>query len=171
MVKVLRPLPNHLAGVGVLLLGVMWSLGAGLAEWDLMHTAELPMLTAILLVTVGGMMTVAGVWLGVSAVAWAMGRLLGGKARLTRVLLGVSAAAPPLWVAAPMGALALSRDVPQPMQVLLMLVAGCGVLGFMMLLVTELRKVETCSSARAWGWVILTIVFCVSFLSLQSTSL
>lgn len=169
--RLLRPLPDHLAGVGVLLLGVMWSLGAGLAEWDQLRTAELSMLTALLLVIVGGMFTVAGVWLGVSAVAWAMGRLLGGKARLTRVLLAVSAAAPPLWVAAPMGALALAEGVPQSVQILLMLIAGSATLGFVILLVAELREVGTCSSSRAWTWVALTIVFCISFLSLQSTPL
>lgn len=155
----------------MLLLGVMWSLGAGLAEWDQLRTAELPMPTALLLVTVGGMLTVAGVWLGVSAVAWAMGRLLGGKARLTKVLFAVSAAAPPLWVAAPMGALALAENAPQSVQILLTLISGSAVLGFLILLADELREVETFSNTRAWGGVILTIVFCASFLSLQGTPL
>jgi hypothetical protein len=170
-VRVLRPLPDHLAGVGVLLLGVMWSLGAGLAEWDQLRTAELPMPTALLLVTVGGTLTVAGVWLGVSAVAWAMGRLLGGKARFTKMLFAVSAAAPPLWVGAPMGALAWAEDVPQSVQIMLTLIAGSAALGFLILLVSEWREVETWSSSRAWSWVALTTVFCASFLSLHSTPL
>lgn len=166
MVRALRPLPESLAGAGVLLLGVMWSLGTMLANWEQLRAAELPVAKAFLLVTAGGTLTVAGVWFGVGAVVWAMGRLLGGRARLFKVLLAVSAAAPPLWVAAPLAALALA-DKPVQVQLLLLAMAGVGVLGFLALLTSKLREVEAFSWQRAAGCAALTIVFCASFLSLQ----
>tara|TARA_R110000823_G_scaffold240605_1_gene365506 strand:- start:2743 stop:3258 length:516 start_codon:yes stop_codon:yes gene_type:complete len=171
MVKLLRPLPYPVAGIGVLVLGIMWSLGSGLANWDQLQAAELPMVTTLLLVTVGGTLTVAGVWFGVSAVGWAMGRLLGGKARFVKVLFAISTAAPPLWLAAPAVPLTLAAGASTPAHLLLILMGAAGVLGFMVLLVAELRELEGFSRLQAWGWAALTIVFCASFLSLQNASL
>jgi hypothetical protein len=167
MVRALRPLPENLAGVGVLLLGVMWSLGAMLANWEQLRATELPVAKAFLLIAAGGTLTVVGVWFGVGAVVWAMGRLLGGRARFFAVLLAVSAAAPPLWMAAPLVALALADDQSTHAQLLLASLAGLGVLGFLALLVGRLREVEAFSWHRALGCAALTIVFCASFLSLQ----
>jgi hypothetical protein len=171
MVRLLRPLPYPVAGIGVLVLGIMWSLGSGFANWDQLQTAGLPMVKALLLVTVGGTLTVAGVWFGVSGVGWAMGRLLGGKARFVKVLFAISTAAPPLWLAAPAVPLALATGAPPPVHLLLILIGAAGVLGFMVLLVAELRELEGFSRLRAWGWAALPIVFCASFLSLQNASL
>lgn len=170
MVKLLRPLPDPVAGIGVLVLGIMWSLGSGLANWDQLQAAELPMVTAFLLVTVGGTLTVAGVWFGVSGVGWAMARLLGGKARFVKVLFALSTASPPLWIAAPVAALALAGIATPSVQLLLLLVAAAGGFGFLVLLVAGLREIEGFSRLRAWCWAALTVVFCASFLSLQNVS-
>lgn len=167
MVSLSRPLPERLAGIGVLMLGVAWSLGVALANWDQVRAAELPLGSALLMTTVGGMLTVAGIWFGVGAVTWAMGRLLGGKAGFVRVLFAVSAAAPPLWVAAPAVILALTGESAIATLVLLATLGAIAALGFLASLVTALRTVEDFSWYRACGCAVLTVLFCISYLSLH----
>jgi hypothetical protein len=167
MVSLARPLPERLAGIGVLMLGVAWSLGMALANWDQVRAAGLPMGSALLMTTVGGMLTVAGVWFGVGAVAWAMGRLLGGKARFVRVLFAVSAAAPPLWIAAPVAILALTGESSIAPLLGLVVLGTAAALGFLASLVTALQAVEGFSWYRAFGCAVLTFMFCASYLSLQ----
>lgn len=169
MVKLLRPLPERLAGVGVLVLGLMWTLGVALANWDQVRAAELPLGGALLVTAAGGVLTVAGIWVGVGAVTWAMARLLGGKARFTKVLFAVSAAAPPLWIAAPaLPALeeAFSTGAAPTLLVVPAILVIAGGLGFLGFLVTTLTAVEGFSWQRACACSALTVAFCASYLSL-----
>lgn len=167
MVSLPRPLPERLAGIGVLMLGVAWGLGVALANWDQVRATELPVGNALLMTTAGGMLTVAGLWFGVGAVAWAMGRLLGGKARFFRMLFAISAASPPLWIAAPLTALVLAGEGSEASLVLLVSLAAVAALGFLVMSVTTIRSIEAFSWYRACGCVALTALFCVSYLSLQ----
>ncbi len=167
MVSLPRPLPERLAGIGVLVLGIAWSLGMALANWDQVRATALPVGNALLMTAVGGMLTVAGVWFGVGAVAWAMGRLLGGKARFFKVLFAVSAAAPPLWIAAPVSILALTGEGLTTSLAVLATLGAVAALGFLVMFVTALRSVEGFSCRRACGCAALTFLFCVSYLSLH----
>lgn len=167
MVIMTHPLPERLAGCGVLVLGVAWSLGMAVVNWDQVRSVELSLGTALLMTTVGGMLTVAGIWFGVGAVTWAMGRLLGGKARFVRVLFAVSAAAPPLWVAAPITILALTAESFSAPLGMLAFLGAAAALGFLASLVTALRAVEGFSWYRACGCAVLTVLFCASYLSLH----
>lgn len=167
MVSLPRPLPERLAGIGVLILGMAWSLGIALANWDQVRATAMPVSNALLITAVGGMLTVAGVWFGFGAVAWAMGRLLGGKARFFKVLFAVSAAAPPLWIAAPLSFLALTSESLTAPLVILAILGAVAALGFLVMLVTVLRSVEEFSWRRAGVCAALTFLFCVSYLSLH----
>lgn len=185
MVTLLRPLPERLAGLGVVMLGLCWGLAVAIASRDQILATELPLATALALTCLGGTLTVAGVWLGAGAVSWAMGRLLGGKAGLVRVLLALSAALPPLWIAAPalssvLSPQALSSDLSlgtlpritgsdgwQWVHALLLTIGGLALLGFVRTWVLALGRAQSFSYRRALGCAALTMVFCASYLSLN----
>lgn len=163
MVRFLWLLPERGAGIGVLILALAWSLGTALRNWGQIQASGLAPGSSLLLVCVGGLMTVAGIWLGVGAVTWAMGRLMGGKARFFKVLLAISAAAPPLWATALIVGLEAGELMQHP---LLLLISATGGLGFIVFLVVALRQVQGLSWGRAAGCTALTALFCASYLSL-----
>lgn len=165
--NLLRPLPERFAGVGVLVLGLAWGLGSALAGWDQVRAAEVPLAGALSAIVLGGTLTAAGVWLGAGAVAWAMGRLLGGRARFLKVLFTVSAAAPPLWFGAPCLAALTALDLPTALVMLLGAVCAAAAVAFLFVFVSGLRAVEEFTLNRAWGCAALTVVFCTSLISLQ----
>jgi hypothetical protein len=167
MVNALQPLPSRLAGLGVLALGLSWSLGIFLVEYDQVAQVGVSLPSAFALVSLGGMLTVAAVWFGIGAVAWAMGRLLGGKAGLGAVLFSISAAAPPLWIATPTAILASGID-PLVLRTVLLVVSAIAGLAFLALAVAQLGKAEGFSWGRACGCAALTAIFCISFLSLYA---
>jgi hypothetical protein len=165
MVSLLRPLPDKLAGTGVVVLAIAWSLGAALANRDVLFASELPLGRAFLITMAGGAFGVASVWFGIGAVVWAMGRLLGGKARFIQILLVLSAAAPPLWIAAPVWVLAQARSGAE--WAVLVLIAVLALFGFLALLVVALSSVQEFTARRAYGCIALSAVFCGSYLSLH----
>jgi hypothetical protein len=167
MVNLARPLPARLASVGVVVLAIAWSLGAALANRDAFLAADLPLGSALLITAAGGTFTVAGIWFGFGAVIWAMGRLLGGKARFVQVLLAVSAAAPPLWIAAPVWMLALAGGGLAGAGLALALLGTIALFGFLALLVVSLGTVQGFTAGRACGCIALSTLFCASFLSLH----
>lgn len=162
-----RPLPERLAGVGVVVLALAWSLSAALANRGTLLAAELPLGSALLITATGGAFAVAGIWFGVGAVTWAMGRLLGGEARFIRVLLAVSAATPPLWIAAPVWRLAPGVGEVSMAGAVLTLVGTAALFGFLALLTASLAAVQRFSTRRACGCIALTTLFCASYLSLH----
>jgi hypothetical protein len=165
MVSLLRPLPEKLAGTGVVVLAIVWSLGAALANREVFLASELPLGRAFLITLAGGTFGVAGVWFGIGAVVWAMGRLLGGKARFVQILLALSAAAPPLWIAAPVWMLAHARGGAEWM--VLALLAAVALFAFLALLVVALSTVQEFTARRAYGCIALSALFCGSYLSLH----
>jgi hypothetical protein len=167
VVNLARPLPERLSGLGVVVLALAWSLGAALANRDALLASELPLGSALLVTAAGGAFAVAGVWFGVGAVVWAMGRLLGGKGRFVRVLLAISAAAPPLWIAAPVWLLALAPGVTAGAGLVLALLGTIALAGFLALLVASLAAVQGFTARRTCGCIALSTLFCASYLSLH----
>lgn len=50
----LRPLPERLAGLGVVMLGLCWGLAVAIASRDQILATELPLATALALTCLGG---------------------------------------------------------------------------------------------------------------------
>lgn len=167
MVNPVRPLPERLAGIGVVVLALVWSLSAALVNRGTLLASDMPIGSALLITAAGGTFAVAGVWFGVGAVMWAMGRLLGGKARFIRVLLAVSAAAPPLWIAAPVWMLVLTARRTGPPELALGLLGIVATVGFAALLVVTLSAVQGFTARRSCGCIALGTLFCASYLSLH----
>lgn len=167
MVNFSRPLPERLAGIGVLVLALVWSLSAALVNRSVFQASDMPLGSALLITVAGGTFAVAGVWFGVGAVTWAMGRLLGGKARFVRVLLAVSAAAPPLWIAAPVWMLVLTAQRTGPAELALVLLGMVATVGFAALLVVTLGSIQGFTARRACSCIALSTLFCASYLSLH----
>jgi hypothetical protein len=167
MVSLARPLPERLAGVGVVVLALVWSLSAALINHGALQASGMPLGSALLITVAGGTFALAGVWFGSGAVLWAMGRLLGGKARFVRVLLAVSAAAPPLWIAAPAWMLVLNAQRIGPAEIGLALIGAVATTGFAALLVVTLNAVQGFTARRSCGCIALSTLFCASYLSLQ----
>lgn len=166
MVSLLRPLPERLASIGVLVLALVWSLAAALTNRSALLAADMPLGSALLITMAGGTFAVAGVWFGAGAVMWAMGRLLGGNARFAAVLLAVSAAAPPLWVAAPAWMLVLGAQQSGLAELVLGLLGTLATIGFVALLLVTLSAVHGFSVRRSCGCIALSTLFCASYLSL-----
>lgn len=167
MVNLARPLSEKLAGVGVVVLALAWSMSAALANPGTLLASELPLGSALLITAAGGAFAVAGIWFGVGAVTWAMGRLLGGQARFIRVLLAVSAATPPLWIAAPLWMIAPRSAEVSAAGAVLIVIGAAALFGFLALLTASLRAVQGFSARRASGCIALTTLFCASYLSLH----
>jgi hypothetical protein len=167
MVALTRPLPEKMAGIGVAVLALVWSLSAILAHQQEVFASGMPLGTALLATLVGGTIAVAGVWVGISAVIWAMGRLLGGKASFVRVLLAVSAAAPALWIAGPMWMLALAGDGGRFVETMLALFGTAALCAFLAMLGVTIGSVQGFTYRRALGCMGLTALFCASYLSLH----
>ncbi|MBX9588076.1 MAG: hypothetical protein K2X43_02145 [Hyphomonadaceae bacterium] len=167
MVSVLRPLPDRLAGLGVIIAGVAWSGGTTAARWSSVEVAGFPVIQAIALIALGGMAAVFAAWFGFGSVVWAMTRLLRAEAGFMRVLLAVSAAAWPLWLAAPAAAILLSQHGTTALRTLVgALLAGLLLL-FAAQLTASLRTAAAMSNSAAWACVALASMFCGSFLSLE----
>lgn len=167
MVAVMLPLPERMAGVGVVVLAIVWSLSAILAHQREFFASGMPLGSALLTTMAGGTIAVAGVWFGIGAVIWAMGRLLGGKASFVRVLLAVSAAAPPLWIAGPMWMLALAGDGGRFVETALALFGTVALCAFLAMLGVTIGSVQGFTFRRAFGCMGLTALFCASYLSLH----
>ena len=163
-----RPLPERLAGGGVLGLGLSWGLGTAAAHRERIEALAVSWGEALVTVVLGALLSVTGIWLGVASVSWAMGRLLGGRARFAQVLFAVSSAAPLLWPAAL--ALALMPRATasgEPAAGLALAVVALGGLGFAAALVAALQRAQAFSPVRAAGCAALVTVFCASCLSLR----
>lgn len=161
-----RPLPERLAGIGVLGLALAWSLGAAYSGREEIASAGMSLSAALLVTLAGGTFAVAGVWFGVGAVGWAMARMLGGRGGFVRMLLAVSAAAPPLWMAAPAGLLAFDAGIGDALRVVLAVLSTLGACVFMLMMTTTVAAVQAFPLRRAGACVALTAVFCASYLSL-----
>jgi hypothetical protein len=144
-----------------------WSMGTLAARWPAVRASELPLAEAFLWVTLGALATVATAWLGIGAVAWAMIRLLRGRAPLGEVLKVLAASAVPLWAAAPAVAFLMTDRVTASGGVFLMAIVAAATLAFAALTATGLRTAVQFSPMRAWASVGLTAAFCLSFLSLH----
>lgn len=161
------PLPDRLAGLGVLLLGLGWGFGTLIAHHEAIAASGVPLASAFALVVGGAVGSVAAIWFGVGAVAWAMARALGARAPFGGILWSVSAASPPLWVASPAAAI-VAAGPAQSAMVPLVAVCAVAAIAFVALLVGRLRAMAGLSTLRAWACIGLVVSFCASVLSLSA---
>lgn len=167
MVKALGPVPDRLAAFGIVVTGFAWSLGSLAARWDLVMAAGLPLLQSAMLILLGGIAAAVAVWFGISAVVWAMIRVLRGHVAFGRVLLAVSATTPPMWLATPAAALLIAGEPNGPVAVILSAIVSIGGALFMSQLAGALRDAATFSTGRSWACIALSAIFVSSFVSLQ----
>ena len=138
-----------------------------MAGWSSVEAAGLPITQSIALVTLGGMAATFAAWFGFGAVTWAMTRVVRARAGFMRVLLAVSAAAWPLWLAAPAGAMVLKEHCAASARAVAWAVVATGALLFAAQLAAVLRAAAAISIRQAWACVALSGVLCLSFLSLH----
>lgn len=167
MVRAIGPLPDRLAALGALVAGLAWSAGVAAAHWREIEGAGLSLASSLALVALGGLGAALAVWCGVGAVAWAMIRLLGGKAGFGRVLLAVSAAAVPIWAAAPIGAFLAAGQGGATTGLLAAAIAFAAAVAVAQA-AAALRALADFTPARAWACIGLTGTFCASLISLQA---
>ncbi len=151
-----------MAVLGAPVLGVAWSLGVWWAATSTFGPSELWSVRAIMLVGLGGLAQTLALWAGFGAVVWAMSRLMGLRLGLVQVLASVSAAAVPLWFAAPAFALWSGAGGSS-------LAGGLTILGAGLFAIELTRRLANASGqgfTRA-GWATATaLIFIASFLSL-----
>lgn len=168
MVRLPDSLPQRWAAAGVVVTGMAWSLGNLAAHWTAVQAAEVPLVQSAILVAAGGLAAVFAAWFGAGAATWAAIRALGGRTGLMPVLLAVSAAAPPLWLAAPTAALLLAGAGDAGVAVLFLATAvAAGVALFALRLAERLQDLAQLPPGRAGSCLVLAAVFLTSFVYLQ----
>jgi hypothetical protein len=158
-VKRLLALDERHSVWGVPVLGLCWSVATCVAGREVWETAGLSPFFAFITFIGGGMVTIVAFWLGVGAVLWSMGRLLGGVASFAQVLKAFSRACPPLWVGAPGVAFLAAGGAAGAVGLLAALAAALGCTVFLASLAAELRLLNGWSLGRAAGSILLTVVF------------
>ena len=98
------------AALGILLTGLGWSLGIWLANASIIAASGVGNLASFALVAVGGLSQILALWVGFSAVCWAMVRAFGGKISLACALNISARAAFPLCFGAAATALWLYQE-------------------------------------------------------------
>lgn len=162
MVSAAIALPRRFAGLGVLLLGLSWSLGVYLARHEVVAASGLSPTAAFGYVAAGGVGSVAASWFGVGAVLFAMTRLLRARAPFWDVLWALAGAFPPLWIAAPGAAMIVAGRGGAPL-VALVVLAGAV---FLLVAARNLAPAAGLSPTRAALCLALTAIFCASVMSL-----
>lgn len=163
MVTAAIALPQRFGGLGVLLLGLSWSFGVYLARHEVVAASGLAPATAFAYVAAGGVGSVAASWFGAGAVLYAMTRLFRARAPFWAVLWALAGALPPLWIAAPGAALLVAGSGNLAVAAL---VAAAG-LAFLWLAACGVSQTAALSPARACACLVLTIVFCLSVVTLS----
>lgn len=156
-------LPQRLAGLGVLGLGLCWSLGVFLAHSDEVAASGLPLLTAFGHVAVGGVGAVFAAWFGTGAVLYAMTRLVGARPPFRGVLWAYAAAMPPLWVGAP----AMAFIAAGATGFVTAVVVAVATIAFLALVLQTVGEVTGLSPVRVAIALGLTAIFCLSVISLS----
>jgi hypothetical protein len=164
MRALLVPLPANLALAGVTAAGVGWSLAVGWARWDEVQGSGLDIPQALPPLIAGGMATVLSLWFAVGAVMWAMCRALGQRMAFRSVLLVLSASGLLLILAAPAAAFQLAGAAMVPAELWLLCIAG--VTAYCFQVADNFSRSTMMPMAKAWGCLVLTGVFCASFVSL-----
>ena len=154
--------------IGMPLVGLAWSFGAWLGAGDHLAGLEIGPGEALAVISIGGIAQTLALWLGSSGVLWAMARLAGLALPLPRLLSLVSAAAPPLWLAAPAGALWLAGATAPASIVILGALSALGLTGFLALLALRLSAASGRPLWRAAGALAGTGIFLASFLTLAT---
>lgn len=154
--------------VGIPLAGLAWSFGVWLGAGDRLAGLEIGPAQALALVSMGGLAQALALWFGFSAVLWAMTRIAGLPLPLPQLLSLVSGAAPPLWLAAPAGALWLSGAATPAGLVFLGGLSGLGLSVFAALLMLHLAAASGRPHWRAAAALAGTGIFLASFVTLAA---
>lgn len=96
--------------LGAPVAGLLWSITIIGLNLDELSTSGLPLAAAFTTVILGGLVQTMALWLGVSAVIWAMVRALKASIPLARAILLTSSASLPLWIGGPAAALWVSGN-------------------------------------------------------------
>lgn len=143
---------------------VLWSTATWLVNAEQIAELEVPTQWAFLFVLAGGVAQTVAVFIGFSAIVWAMVRGFGGNAPLLHVLRLISHAFWPLWFGAPAFAFWSSESTPQSafaVTVILM-----SLVGFFILAIQRLAKETAWPVGRAFAVISASIIFVSSFLYL-----
>ena len=160
--RVLPPLPGSVALAGVVIAGIGWSLSAGWARWDEVQGSGLGISQVLPPLLAGGMATVLALWFAIGAVLWAMCRVCGQHAGFRTVLMVLSGAGIAMTLVTPAAAFHLAGGAPLSLWFLFALGAAVSCLQ----VVASLTEAAAMPQAKAWASLILTGVFCASFVSL-----
>jgi len=158
-------LPDRLAGVGVLGLGLAWGLSTLLVRPEAVTG---PSASQVLSLAVGGVAITAIAWVSTGAVLWAMARLLQGAGGFLDGLTALSAIAVPLWAATPAIQLLRVGDPGALAAAILGAIAVGGTAVFLQSLAVRLQASHGFSKARSWACIALVAVFQTSAFSLYS---
>jgi len=158
-------LPDRLAGIGVLGLGLAWGLSTLLVR---PADVAAPTAAQVLSLAVGGIAITAIAWVSTGAVLWAMARLLKGGGGFLDGLTALSAIAVPLWAATPAIQLLRAGQPGSPAGVLLSAVAVAATALFLRSLAARLQTDQGLSAGRSWACIALAAMFQVSAFSLYS---
>lgn len=156
-------LPRQFAGLGVLLLGLSWSLGVYWARHDVVAGSGLSPGQAFGYVAAGGVGAVAASWFGAGAVLFAMTRLFRARAPFWSVLWALASALPPLWIGAPAAALIVAGSG----KAIAAAVVLASALAFLALATRAIADIAALSQTRAAACLVLTAIFCASVISLS----
>lgn len=144
---------------GVPVLGLCWAVATCITAREAWEAAGLSPVFALVTFIGGGVVTVVAFWLGVGAVLWSMGRLLGGTAPFAQVLKVFSRTCPPLWVGALGVAFLAAGGVAGAVGWLAALAAAFGATLFLASLTVELGLLTGWSLGRTASSILLTVVF------------
>lgn len=153
-----------LAALGIPLAGLTWSIGTWFVHQQEIMATGLGITESLFLVALGGLSQMLALWVGFSAVAWAMVRAFGGRIGLFNTLVLTSSSAVPLWLGAPVAVIALQADQGENLLAIFIAIL-CGVM-FVFLASLKLASALSWSVTRAVLALFATVVFLASFVSL-----
>ncbi|MDC0434049.1 hypothetical protein OAM69_00210 [bacterium] len=151
--------------IGIPIAGLIWSVAAIVINAKQVVDLDLELTSVLLLVMVGGMAQTVAVWVGFSAIVWAMVRGFGKRLALLRVLRLTSGASWPLWWGAPAIAFWLSGAESQTP--LIAVIGLSGLSGFFVLTAQALAKETEWSTLLSMSAVGASVVFISSFVYLN----
>lgn len=153
-----------LAVLGIPFTGIGWSLGVFLARMPEIEALDVGPGRALFLIGLGGLSQTLALWVGFSAVSWAMVRVFGGRTSLLSMLVLISTSAMPLWIAAPAAAFWLDSAAPAKPAAFAIAIAGGA--GFLALASRTLALRIGWHPLRAGAALAATVVFLASVVSL-----
>lgn len=143
---------------------VFWSAATVVINAAQVAELEMPAHLVFFFVLAGGLTQAAAVWIGFSAILWAMVRAFRGQVGLLLILREMSATSWPLWFGVPAMAFWLSGEQYQTFSIVLISLAG--LLGFFVLMGRALAREIGWTNPRGFAVVATAVIFISSFIYL-----